>query len=102
MILTKDDIAVLDKVAVRFTAEWCSPCKVFAPTFEKVAEEYKEDVSSMVINVGTSEGQDLAQAYGIHGIPAVAFLQKGQVSHLMIGNQSLETTKSEFEKLKNV
>ncbi|MEN8113301.1 MAG: thioredoxin domain-containing protein, partial [Actinomycetota bacterium] len=42
--LTKDTfeetILNSDVVLVDFWAEWCGPCKMFAPTYEKVSEQY--------------------------------------------------------------
>lgn len=99
--MTKESLTALEKVAVRFTADWCGPCKVFAPTFEKVAEEFKEDVSSVVINVGTEEGQALCQTYSVLGIPAVVFLRNGNVTNLMIGNQPTPEVQKAFQKLKD-
>lgn len=35
---------------VEFTATWCSVCKKFAPTFEKISSEFK-DVSFFTIDI---------------------------------------------------
>lgn len=31
-----------DLVVVDYSAEWCAPCRIFAPTFEKMAKKYKQ------------------------------------------------------------
>lgn len=99
--MNKQQLNELEKVAVRFTADWCGPCKHFAPTFEAVAEEFKDDVSSVVVNVGTAEGQEICQAYGILGIPALVLLRKGNVVELMVGNQPTPEVQKLFQKLKD-
>lgn len=98
--MIKNDIDNFDKIAVRFTADWCGPCKQFAPTFDSVSNEFPE-LSVGTVNVGPEEGQALAQAYGILGIPAVIFLKKGQVIQLMAGNQPTEEVTKAFQKLKD-
>lgn len=99
--MTKEELKKLDKVAIRFTADWCNPCKLFAPTFDKVAAEFQDSVSSVSINVGTTEGQDLAKEYGVLGIPAVVFVKQGNFFNNMAGNQPTEVVRKKFEELKN-
>lgn len=55
---------------IRFTADWCQPCKVFAPIFDSVSEVYTE-VPFEVYDIETEEGGDLAREFGVLSIPAV-------------------------------
>lgn len=50
-------------------APWCGPCKSLAPVIEKLAEEFEDEVNVGKINV--DEEQQLAQAFGVQGIPMV-------------------------------
>jgi thioredoxin 1 len=65
----KHPIAILD-----FWAPWCAPCKSFAPTFEKVAQEYPDIVFG---KVNTEEEQGLAGHFQIRSIPTVMILKEG-------------------------
>ena len=60
-----------DIVLIDFWAEWCGPCKSFAPTYEKVSEEYENIVFA---KVDTEAHQELAAQFQIRSIPTlVAF-----------------------------
>jgi thioredoxin len=55
-------------VLVDFWAEWCGPCKSFAPTFETVSESHPDVVFA---KVDTELEQELAGSFGIRSIPTL-------------------------------
>ncbi len=57
-----------DIVVVDFWADWCGPCKMFAPTFEAASEKNPEIVFG---KVDTEAQQSLAAAAGIQSIPTL-------------------------------
>ncbi len=60
---------------VDFWAEWCGPCKAFAPTFQAVAQEW---AGKFVFAKLDTEAHSLAaQAYQIRGIPTLIVFKGG-------------------------
>jgi len=72
-------------VLVDFWAEWCGPCKALTPVLEEIAGEFGEKVS--VVKVNVDENGELAQQYGIRGIPTLIFFKNGEVKNTLVGNQ---------------
>jgi len=62
-----------DMLLVDFWAEWCGPCRSFAPTFEKASENYPTIVFG---KVNTEEERDLAAQYQIRSIPTLMILRE--------------------------
>ena len=70
--LTKDNfedtIVNNDIVLVDFWADWCGPCKSFAPTYEKVSADHEGVVFA---KVDTEAEQELAAYFQIRSIPTL-------------------------------
>jgi len=65
-----------DIVLVDFWASWCGPCRAFAPTFSKAAEQHPDIVFG---KVDTEAEQDLAAAAEIRSIPTLMAFKKGNL-----------------------
>ena len=73
----------------RFTADWCGPCKVMAPTIERIVEEYKGQ-PIMIKSINVDENRELAEQYGVRSIPTLVFEKAGQEVDRTVGNQRYE------------
>ena len=74
MILTKENFEqeVLKSevpVLVDFFANWCMPCKMFAPVLEEVADAYANKLK--IVKVDIDEAIELAQKYRVMSIPTI-------------------------------
>ncbi|MDZ7372188.1 MAG: thioredoxin [candidate division KSB1 bacterium] len=68
-VLAKNDIVMID-----FWAEWCGPCRMFAPIFEKAAKNHP-DIGFYKVN--TEKNMEMAAAFGIQSIPTLAVFREG-------------------------
>lgn len=59
---------------VDFWADWCGPCKSFAPIFEKASEDNPEMTFA---KVDTEAEQELSQMAGISSIPTLMIFRDG-------------------------
>ena len=64
----KDTVDNSGIVLLDFWAEWCGPCKMFAPIFEEVSEKHPDIVFG---KVNTEEEQQLAAMFQIRSIPTL-------------------------------
>jgi thiol-disulfide isomerase/thioredoxin len=64
------------KRVLEFWAEWCGPCKAFAPVFEEVKAQM-HDVQFDRYDIDTAEGKELSAKYPFPTIPHSVFLDAG-------------------------
>jgi thioredoxin 1 len=70
-------------VLVDFWAEWCMPCRMLAPTIDKIANEYSGKVK--VGKIDTDANRDVSIKFGISAIPTVILFKNGEVVQRFVG-----------------
>ena len=66
--IEKNDIVIVD-----FWAEWCGPCKSFAPIYYEVSEKYDDIVFG---KINTEAEQELAGHFQIRSIPTLMIFRE--------------------------
>lgn len=59
---------------VDFYADWCGPCRALGPVLEEVSREYAGKVDVFKVNV--DQAPEVAQAFGVNGVPTLLFIPK--------------------------
>lgn len=86
-VISKNQIVLLD-----FWADWCSPCKMFGPVFEKVASKNPDIVFG---KVNTEMEEELSSAFNIRSIPTLMAFKDG----VMLLNQAGSVPENSLEGL---
>ena len=75
---TFDEVVVNSDIPVfvDYWAPWCGPCKMFGPTFEKVAQSFP--LKALFTKVNTETEQNLGARMGIRSIPTLIVFKNGK------------------------
>jgi thioredoxin 1 len=92
--ITSNDIVFID-----FWAAWCGPCRSFAPTYEKVAEQYPDVVFA---KVDTEAEQSLAASFNIMSIPTLMVIREKVVLFSEAGALPERTLRELVEKVRDL
>lgn len=77
---------------VDWWAEWCGPCKMFGPTFEKASDAHPDIVFA---KVDTEANQQLAGSAGIQSIPTLMVFKE----NILIFSQAGALQPAQLEEL---
>lgn len=100
--MTKDEFNQLfdgRPVCAKFSAEWCSPCKVLGKTLEKVEPNYP---NVNFIHIDVEDSPELAQEFQITNIPVMIFTKgNGEIVNRKTGLMPEKAIIAEIENLLN-
>jgi len=67
-----------DKVIVKYFADWCGSCKLFAPKFRRLSENADYD-GVVFIEVNAEENEEARKAAGVNNLPFLATFKNGEL-----------------------
>lgn len=90
LLVQADDSTFRDKVEesgewtlVKFWAPWCESCRKLMPTVVEIAEERRELITVIAVNV--DEAPSTANAFGVDPIPSLVLMQDTTEVDRMVG-----------------
>ena len=82
-------------VLIDFFATWCGPCKAQEPIVKSFAAEQGDTIR--VLKVDIDKNQDIANRFGIRGVPTIALFKDGKLCYKHSGVHSLKQLKELVE-----
>lgn len=78
------DVRSAPRVLVKFTGQWCGPCRALAPTLAAIVEERSE---LTVLELDADDCPELAARFGVRVLPTLVLFADGVERTRIIGNQ---------------
>ena len=73
----------MSKKILRFTASWCGPCKSLAMNLETA------DIGLPIEVIDIDAHSDLAQEYGVRGVPTLVMLDENIEVKRLVGSKTV-------------
>jgi len=67
----------MKKTVIKFYSNGCTPCRQYAPVFEKIKQELQEEVIFIDVNV-ENDPTNITGQYKVRGIPHIVILENNQ------------------------
>ena len=74
---------IKEKVLVDFYANWCGPCKMLGPIFEKVSNNF-DNIKFCKLNVD-EDNENISKDFGVMSIPTIILFKDGKEIKRNIG-----------------
>jgi thioredoxin 1 len=84
-------------LVVKFTADFCGPCKKIQPLYEKLSKDYSDKF--ICVKVDVQKCSELSDKYDIKSIPTFKFLKNGVEVRKEITGANEELLKKVFKEI---
>lgn len=74
----KEHLSLRDKVVVKYYADWCGSCRLFAPKFRRLSNDERfADVAFLDVNA--EENPEARKMAGVSNLPYFAVFKNGEL-----------------------
>jgi len=84
-------------MAVNFYVDWCHYCQKFAPTLEKIRQQYKSKMNVVLVKADDPKNKKLVEDFGISGYPSFYLVSPKNDNRVFI-NQALYADLAKLKK----
>jgi thioredoxin len=84
-------------VVIDFYADWCGPCQMMKPVFEKLSSEFEGKLNFLKVDTQAEEG--LAMKFQVQGIPMLSVLKGGEQIGKLVGFMSEDQLRNKLNEL---
>ena len=78
-------------ILVDFYADWCGPCKAFAPALDELATKRGD---ALIAKLNIEDAPQIAREFGVRSVPTLIVFKNGEVANRYVGvptQQELDT-----------
>lgn len=84
-------------VVVKFSADWCHPCKVIEPHLEKLSKIYDGKIKFYEIDV--EESSEIVNKFDIVNLPTLLIFKNGRIISSIVGAHPFSYLKKELDEI---
>lgn len=84
-------------VLIDFYADWCGPCKAFAPQLAQFKHEMGDKVR--VVKIDVDRNPEIAGKLGVQSIPTIMIYQRGEQKYRQAGARPISELRAKVEEL---
>jgi thioredoxin 1 len=69
-----------EKIIVDFYTDWCGPCKMMKPIFERVSKQFRDENSDVQLyTMNAEKNPEISTMYGVRAVPTIKTFNNGNV-----------------------
>lgn len=69
-----------EKIIVDFYTDWCGPCKMMKPIFERVSKQFiNENSDVQLYTMNAEKNPEISTMYGVRAVPTIKTFNNGNV-----------------------
>lgn len=88
-----------ENVVIKFSAEWCGPCKALKPILDDLSTQYCDKVKFVEIDVEDSD--ELTSEYKVRNVPTILYIKNGEVKDKSVGTVNKQVLTDKITNLIN-